>query len=54
MLLGNTDGLTKTGYTFAGWNTAANGSGTTYAENNTFSMGTANGTLYTKWTAVVP
>ena len=30
-VLGNTGTLVKTGYTFAGWNTAANGSGTAYA-----------------------
>ena len=29
-VLGNTGTLVKTGYTFAGWNTAANGSGTSY------------------------
>ncbi|WP_143192050.1 InlB B-repeat-containing protein [Paenibacillus helianthi] len=50
-VLGNTGTLVKTGYTFAGWNTAANGSGTDYAANATFSMGTANATLYAKWTA---
>ena len=29
-VLGNTGSLVKTGYTFTGWNTAANGSGTSY------------------------
>ena len=29
-VLGNTGGLTKTGYTWSGWNTSADGSGTTY------------------------
>jgi len=43
--------LVKTGYTFVGWNTAANGSGTSQAAGSTFSMGTANVTLYAKWTA---
>lgn len=51
-LLGNTEGLAKTGYTFAGWNTISNGSGTNYAANSTFNMGTTNVTLYAKWTAV--
>ncbi|MFZ2188877.1 MAG: InlB B-repeat-containing protein [Candidatus Moraniibacteriota bacterium] len=46
---GNTGSLAKTGYVFKGWNTAANGSGTTYASANTFTMGSANVTLYAKW-----
>ena len=49
-VLGNTGALVKTGYTFAGWNTAANGSGTSYAGGATFTMGSANVTLYAKWT----
>lgn len=47
---GNTGGLVKTGFDFAGWNTAANGSGTTYQEGNTFTIN-ANTTLYARWTA---
>jgi len=42
--------LTKTGYTFSGWNTAANASGTSYQPGGTFSMPAANVTLYAKWT----
>ena len=49
-VLGNTESLLKTGYTFANWNTVANGSGTSYAGGATFSMGTANVTLYAQWT----
>ena len=45
---GNTGSLAKTGYTFAGWNTAANGTGTYYAPGATFSI-TANTTLYAIW-----
>ena len=42
--------LTKTGYTFAGWNTKADGSGDNYvAGTGTFYI-TANTTLYAKWT----
>ena len=41
--------LTRTGYTFAGWNSAANGSGTSYAAAATFAIA-ANTTLYAKWT----
>lgn len=48
---GNTGSLIRTGYTFSGWNTAANGSGSSYAEGATFTMGAANVTLYAKWTA---
>lgn len=46
---GNTGGLVKTGSTFAGWNTAADGSGSGYAEGDTFPMGTADVTLFANW-----
>ncbi|MFN5370320.1 MAG: InlB B-repeat-containing protein, partial [Bacteroidia bacterium] len=42
--------FTRTGYTFAGWNTAANGSGTAYANSSSFPF-TANTTLFAQWTA---
>jgi hypothetical protein len=32
----NTGSLAKTGYTFSGWNTAADGSGTSYAEGASY------------------
>lgn len=48
-VLGNTGPLTKTGYTFASWNTAANGTGTSYAVAATFTI-SANTTLYAQWT----
>jgi len=41
--------LVKTGYTFAGWNTAADGSGTDHAVGSTFIMGAADVTLYAQW-----
>lgn len=47
----NSGNLVRTGYTFAGWNTAADGSGTTYTSGNQFTVGSANMTLYAKWTA---
>ncbi len=50
-VLGNTGTLVKTGYSFAGWNTQADGNGTTYTPAQTFAMGSANVTLYAKWTA---
>lgn len=49
-VFGNT-GLEKTGFIFAGWNTAANGSGTPYSEGDEFSIN-ANTTLYAQWTAI--
>jgi uncharacterized repeat protein (TIGR02543 family) len=49
-VLGNTDNLVRSGYIFEGWNTQADGSGTTYAQGQTFAMGTANITLYANWT----
>ncbi len=51
-VLGNTGSLVRTGYTFAGWNTVANGSGTSYSGGDTFSITTSNVTLYAQWTAV--
>ncbi len=50
VVLANTGALVKTGSTFAGWNTAANGVGTTYATGTTFAMGSANVILYARWT----
>ncbi|CAN2230032.1 Listeria/Bacterioides repeat [Candidatus Nanopelagicaceae bacterium] len=44
--------LAKTGYTFAGWNTAANGSGTRYETGTAFSSST-NITLYAQWNSLI-
>ena len=41
-------GLTNEGYTFTGWNTAANGTGTSYTAGDTFSI-SANTILYAQW-----
>ena len=41
--------FTRTGYTFAGWNTMANGSGTSYI-NEAMIYPSANMTLYAQWT----
>jgi uncharacterized repeat protein (TIGR02543 family) len=43
-------GYTRTGQQFAGWNTAANGTGTAYAGGASF-IPTANMTLYAVWVA---
>ncbi|GBU29314.1 hypothetical protein R84B8_02878 [Treponema sp. R8-4-B8] len=40
--------MTNTGKTFDGWNTLANGSGTSYAEGTAYTVN-ANVTLYAKW-----
>ena len=50
-ILGNTGTLLKGGYTFSGWNTAADGSGTSYSQGNTFTIN-ANTTLYARWVLV--
>jgi len=39
----------RTGYTFNGWNTKADGSGTTYADQSNFKMTTEGATLYAVW-----
>ena len=42
--------FTRSGYSFSGWNTAPNGSGTAYADGATYPF-TASVTLYAQWTA---
>jgi uncharacterized repeat protein (TIGR02543 family) len=44
----NSGSLVKTGYVFGGWNTQANGAGTSYAAGSNFTP-TANITLYAQW-----
>ena len=41
--------FTRTGYTFVKWNTAANGSGTSYANGATYRFASST-TLYARWT----
>ena len=48
-ILGNTGNLAKTGYSFSGWNTKPDGSGTSYQAGASFTMGSSNVTLYAKW-----
>ena len=45
--------LTKTGYFFTGWNTAANGTGTSYQPAATFVI-IADTTLYAQWIKEIP
>lgn len=53
-VLGNTGSLVRDGFTFNGWNTAADGSGDSYVAGDTFTMPAADVTLYAQWTAVSP
>ena len=41
--------LANSGYTFVGWNTAADGSGTSYSEGSSLMMPAANLALYAVW-----
>ena len=45
------DGFSKTGFTFAGWNTAANGGGTDKLENATGFTTATDVVFYAKWSA---
>jgi uncharacterized repeat protein (TIGR02543 family) len=47
------NGFAYTGYSFSGWNTAANGSGTSYANDAVYSFA-ASVTLYAQWTIAAP
>jgi uncharacterized repeat protein (TIGR02543 family) len=48
-VLGNSGSLVKTGFGFAGWNTQADGNGTTYTPGPNLTMGSSKITLYAKW-----
>ena len=47
----STNTFSYTGFAFSGWNTLANGTGTTYANGASYTMGTTNVTLYAQWTS---
>lgn len=49
---GNTGTLARTGHTFGGWNTAADGTGTAYAAGSSTYSTNANVTLYAVWTPI--
>ena len=51
-VMDNEGGLSKTNFTFVGWNTEANGTGDDYSVGQKFNIGTANITLYAKWKVV--
>ncbi|CAN2226762.1 Listeria/Bacterioides repeat [Candidatus Nanopelagicaceae bacterium] len=44
--------FTRTGYTFGGWNTLANGTGTSYTNGQSVTI-TSDLTLYAQWNAIV-
>ncbi|MDP3176849.1 MAG: leucine-rich repeat protein, partial [Spirochaetaceae bacterium] len=48
-VLGNSGGLAKTGYEFAGWNTEPDGSGEPHDPAQTFPMGSSDVSLYAMW-----
>jgi uncharacterized repeat protein (TIGR02543 family)/LPXTG-motif cell wall-anchored protein len=50
-LAANSGTLARAGYTFAGWNTQADGLGTHYDVNSTYNL-TADVTLFAQWTPV--
>jgi len=51
VVAGNTGNLQKTGYVFAGWNTAADGSGSYFQAGENFAMGADDLILYAVWSA---
>ena len=46
--------LTRTGYNYTAWNTAADGSGTAYTAGDTFIMPAGEVVLYAQWTLTAP
>jgi autotransporter-associated beta strand protein len=55
-VLGNTGTLARTGYTLAGWNTASDGTGTSYAATGSasFNIGPTSVKLWPVWTLSAP
>ncbi len=45
----NSGNLVRTGFTFDGWNTSADGSGVSYLANHTFNINASDVTLYALW-----
>ncbi len=48
-VLGNMNSLARSGYDFVEWNTAADGSGTSYAGSTSFVVGSDDVVLYASW-----
>jgi uncharacterized repeat protein (TIGR02543 family) len=51
LTLPNGNGLSRSGYTFGGWNTNSSGTGTNYNAGSSYTV-TGNVTLYAKWNTV--
>ncbi|KAA9325704.1 InlB B-repeat-containing protein [Adhaeribacter soli] len=49
VVLGNVGNLVKTNYSFQGWNSKADGTGTNYAAGSKLTFNQSNVTLYAKW-----
>jgi uncharacterized repeat protein (TIGR02543 family) len=45
----SSNAFSRTGYVFTGWNTAANGNGTAYADSASFDFSAGGTTLYAQW-----
>jgi len=45
----HSNAFTKVGYSFTGWNTKADGTGTSYVNSANYSIGSSDVTLYAKW-----
>jgi uncharacterized delta-60 repeat protein/uncharacterized repeat protein (TIGR02543 family) len=50
-ILGNSNGLNRNSYSFTGWNTENDGSGTGYSPGQNITVGSADILLYARWTS---
>ncbi len=51
---GNEGGLSRSGFSFAGWNTASDGSGTSYTQGDAIILSGGSVTLYAVWEDIAP
>jgi len=49
VIVADAGNMERRGYTFIGWNTVANGSGTSRPVGSTFKIGTEDVILYAQW-----
>ena len=52
--LADDTGFSRAGYTFTGWNTASDGSGTSYASGGSFTIPANNTNLFAQWQSTLP
>ena len=50
----NANQYTRTGMSFTGWNTKADGSGTQYADGATFNLSSSSNMLFAQWASIPP